>query len=217
MATKTAKTTDSGVIGIPAPNIQTATFKVIGTSPYVQLRFSEKAKNIMREGMTDSAAKKRGKKEPRNFEGEFEQAMYESHEGWRGINAMSFKSAMIRACTTTKMRMTICKIGLFVRAEGFDKDSGIPLVQIHEREPRRVEHIVRNANGNPDIRTRAMWDSGWSANLTIEFDADLFLLQDVANLLMRAGMQVGIGEGRASSKAPDGAGMGWGFFRIAEE
>jgi hypothetical protein len=49
----------------------------------------------------------------------------------------------------------------------------------------------------------------------VVYDADQFTLEDVSNLLARAGMQVGIGEGRPDSKMS--AGMGWGTFRIAAE
>jgi hypothetical protein len=52
----------------------------------------------------------------------------------------------------------------------------------------------------------------WSANLRIRFDAGQFTYTDIANLLMRVGEQVGIGEGRHDSKKSGG--MGWGTFRI---
>jgi hypothetical protein len=57
-----------------------------------------------------------------------------------------------------------------------------------------------------------MFDAGWTTTLRVTFDADLFTLTDITNLLMRAGMQVGVGEGRPSSK--NGIGMGWGTFSI---
>jgi len=50
----------------------------------------------------------------------------------------------------------------------------------------------------------------------IRFDQDTFSLQDVVNLLSRAGMQVGIGEGRPASKKSK-CGMGWGMFRVKGE
>ena len=48
--------------------------------------------------------------------------------------------------------------------------------------------------------------------MRVRFDADQFTLTDVANLLMRVGMQVGIGEGRPFSKNSNG--MGWGLFDL---
>jgi hypothetical protein len=56
-----------------------------------------------------------------------------------------------------------------------------------------------------------MWRE-WSATLRIQFDADQFQTSDVANLLARAGLQVGIGEGRPDSKKS--AGMGFGQFEV---
>jgi hypothetical protein len=56
-----------------------------------------------------------------------------------------------------------------------------------------------------------MWRA-WSADITLRWDADQLTLVDVANLLDRAGLQVGIGEGRADSKKSTG--MGWGSFKV---
>ncbi len=71
----------------------------------------------------------------------------------------------------------------------------------------------RNANGGVDLRARPMWPEGWRANVTFRWDADQFSATDVANLLARAGIQVGVGEGRPDSKMS--AGVGWGQFEIA--
>ena len=51
--------------------------------------------------------------------------------------------------------------------------------------------------------------------IRIRFDADMFSLTDITNLLMRVGLQVGIGAGRPFSK--DSCGMGWGLFDIVSE
>jgi hypothetical protein len=60
-----------------------------------------------------------------------------------------------------------------------------------------------------------MYDVGWTANLRIDFDADIFTGADIANLVLRAGVQVGIGEGRPFSK--NSCGMGWGTFEITSQ
>lgn len=65
--------------------------------------------------------------------------------------------------------------------------------------------------GVADIRWRPMWEQ-WSAKVRVRWDANQFSAQDVVNLLSRAGMQVGIGEGRPDSKASNG--MGWGMFEV---
>jgi hypothetical protein len=55
----------------------------------------------------------------------------------------------------------------------------------------------------------------WGAALNIRWDADQFTKSDVHNLLMRVGVQVGIGEVRPSS--PNSTGMGWGLFEVVDQ
>jgi hypothetical protein len=68
----------------------------------------------------------------------------------------------------------------------------------------------------PDLRVRAMWDTGWEAKVRVKYDADILSLDSLKYLLTRAGVQVGIGEGRADSTKSDGAGMGWGSFEVVK-
>ena len=65
------------------------------------------------------------------------------------------------------------------------------------------------------VVVRPMWREGWTAVLRIRFDADILSPADVANLIMRVGEQVGIGEGRPDSKMS--CGVGWGTFEIVNE
>jgi hypothetical protein len=48
--------------------------------------------------------------------------------------------------------------------------------------------------------------------LRIRFDMEQFSPDDVTNLLIRAGRQVGIGEGRPDSR--DSNGLGYGLFDV---
>jgi hypothetical protein len=198
-------------VEITAPNMQQAEFQLIGIAPYVQLQFSEKAINAMKENMRAGSLAKKGKKrEPRDFDEDYRQACHISTDGWHGVPASAFRNALISACRLVGFQMTKAKLGIFVEADGIDAVDGTPLVKI-EGTPEHVEHHIRNANGGTDIRVRAMWRE-WSIVLRVRFDADMFSLKDVANLLNRVGAQVGIGEGRPDSK--QSAGMGWGMFTI---
>jgi len=200
-------------VRVTAPNFKTAEFTIVGTAPYVQLKFGEKARNQMRaKQAAGPTAKKGGKREAKNFEALFIAAQHISADGWNGIPASAFRHAMVEACTLVDFHKTKAKKAVFVDADGYDKDDAMPLVRIHGCAPRHVEHTMPNANGNADIRVRAMFDEGWTATLRVTFDADLFTLTDITNLLMRAGMQVGVGEGRPGSK--NSIGMGWGTFVI---
>ena len=200
-------------VQIKPANIQQAVFKIKGTAPYVQARFSAKAMQAMKEKMlAGSTAKGKKVREARNFDDDFEQAKHISEQGWVGIPASSFRQALISACRLVNFRMTLAKLSVFVAADGFDRIDGIPLIKLQAGEPERTEMAVRNATGVADIRVRPMWRE-WAAEVKVSFDADQFTLQDVTNLMQRVGLQVGIGEGRPDSR--DSAGLGWGTFVLA--
>jgi hypothetical protein len=202
---------DAQTVSIRPPNMQVAVFKIIGTSPLVQHKFSQKAQETIREAhAAGSTARSKKKREAKDFRGLYEGSMHRSREGWAGVHAGAFRNALISACRTVGFKMTLAKLSLFVLPDGFDKDSGTPLVRV-EGEPRQHESMVRLQSGVCDLRVRAMFEE-WSCLLRIRFDADQFTLNDVANLLARVGQQVGIGEGRPDSR--DSAGMGWGLFDI---
>lgn len=208
---KTAKKAAETTVVIQAPKFQMAVFEIEGTSPYVQHKFSKKAREKMRADQeAGQAGKNRRKRDPKDFQECYEQAMHISDDDWHGIPAPAFRCAMIDACRLTGAKMTMAKMSVFVEADGFDADDGTPLVKI-EGEPEPVESAVRNATGVIDIRVRPMWKK-WTARVTIRWDADQFTIDDVTNLLQRVGQQVGIGEGRPFSKQSNG--QGWGLFTI---
>lgn len=204
-----SKTTD---VVISAPDLRTAEFQLVGTAPLVIHKFSAKARRKM---MADQAAggqaKSKKTREPKDFNEVFQNARHISEEGWDGIAAPAFRSALIDACRLVGFKMTHAKLSVFVLADGLDADDGTPLVQIEGGEPEMHEATVRNATGVADVRVRPMWRR-WGVKLRVQFDAGQFSLQDVTNLLLRAGMQVGVGEGRPNSKSSHG--QGWGTFTI---
>jgi hypothetical protein len=196
---------------IKAPNFKVLGLKCNCTSPYVQLRFGEKARNEMREKMAKGDQAKKGKKRTvRNYDQEFIAAQYRTEEGWGGIPASAFRNAAISACRTVGFAMTKAKLSIFILADGFDETDGTPLVKISGK-PEKYEAPVRNSTGVADIRVRAMWRS-WSVTVRVRFDADQFSAEDIVNLFARIGMQVGVGEGRPDSK--DSCGMGFGLFEV---
>ena len=207
---KTEKKNDNvETVQITAPKIHTAEFKIVGTAPLVQLRFSKKG-DIMEKMALGDKSKKNKSKAARDYDKEFNDAQHFSDEGWVGIPAASFRNAMISACRLVGFKMTLGKLCLSTIADGFDRDEGTPLIKL-EGKAEMVNHHVRNATGVCDIRTRAkFWP--WSAVVKVQYDADQFSSTDVANLMARVGQQVGIGEGRPDSKSS--AGMGWGTFRL---
>jgi len=202
-------------VQIKPPAFQVVRIKIVGNAPFVQLRFSEKAQATIR--ATHAAGSVAGSKKtrtPKDFDALYEQAMYKSPDGRRGIPATAFRNGMIDACRTVNYKMTHAKMAAYVIEDGFDVDGSTPLVYFTHGEPEHFESTVRNDNGQPDIRVRGKWAPGWKMTLNIRFDSDMFSVSDVVNLVSRVGLQCGVGEGRPFSK--NSAGMGWGTFTIEE-
>lgn len=195
---------------IKAPDIRTAVFKLTSTSPYMQARFAQKALDSIREKHEAGSPKGKKERKPRDFDADYEGAQYISTQGWNGIPAGAFRTAMIDCCRLVDFKMTFAKLSVFIEADGFDKINGKPLVRIHGKHEKNIDG-VRNASGVLDLRARPMWRE-WSVNLRVRYDADQFSLTDVTNLLARVGLQCGIGEGRPNSK--DSTGIGFGLFNI---
>ena len=215
VAKKTTPKTKEESVSISAPNLATRDFRIIGTSPYVQERFSQKARRAMKEKMLQGdQPTKRAKRAPKDFDAAYQGAMYfPEGENWPNgaIPATQIKAAMIGACRLIDFKMTDLKQCVYVEADGYD-DENIPLVRITKGKPEPFEQALPNTNGNRDIRVRPKWKAGWEATVRVTYDADRFSLQDVANLLLRAGTQSGIGAGRQASRRC--AGLGWGAFTI---
>lgn len=200
---------------ISPPAFNVIAIPIRGTTPFVQNKMTQKARDAMRTSMVAAkAAKSRTARQPRDFDTDYQQTMRLMPDGRHGIHAAAFRKAMIRACDPVGLKMTRAKMAIFIEPDGIDADDGAPLVEIIGK-PRRVEHLVTNSNGAPDIRVRPLWDVGWRATLRVRYDSDLLTADDVANLVNRAGSQVGIGAGRAFSA--NSAGMGWGHFEIVTD
>lgn len=145
-------------VQIKPANIQSAQFKIVGTAPLVQLRFSQKSANAMMEKMASgSTAKGKKVRAARDFDDDMQNAMHVSADGWIGIPAAAFRNGMISACRLVGFKMTLAKLSVFVEADGFDKVDGVPLVKLVAGKPERLDMAVRNATGVTDIRVRPMW------------------------------------------------------------
>jgi hypothetical protein len=200
-------------IVITPPRMRTATFKLIGETPYVSNNFSQEAQNEMAEKQKRGSQTKKGEKRaPKDFDKLYRGSMHISTEGWCGHPASTFRQAMVDACRLAGFHMTHAKMGVFILADGYDASDNRPLVKI-EGKPQQFRSFVRLSNGKPDVNARAKFDN-WSIVLRVEFDTDMFSINDIAALLMRVGRQVGIGAGRPFSKTS--CGQDWGRFRIED-
>lgn len=202
-------------------NSQRVEVGIIGLEPFVQHAFGQKAQTKLAADQTLTAAEKREQsknRKPKDFDACYEDAQHVAggkDGGWWGIPCGAFRAGMVRACKAAGVPMTDAKMAIMIRANGYDRADGTPLVRITKGEPHKDVRPARNDDGSIDVRARPMWEPGWEAVLNIEFDGDLISAESVVNLLERMGRQVGVGEGRNFS--PNSCGMGWGSFCINRE
>lgn len=214
---KKEETKVTEAIHINPPNIQMGELWIKGVSPLVVHKFSAKAKaQIRAKQEAGSLSNKNKKKESKDFVDAFNQARHIAIDGWDGIPAAAFRNACISACRLCGFKMSLAKLSLFIVEDGWDCDEGTPLVKIIGGEPRMLESMVRigGIQKTVDIAVRPQWLE-WGCRLRFKYDGDQFSANDIANLVARAGLQVGICEGRPDSSSSTGC--GWGMFEISDE
>lgn len=179
----------------PTLTIKTALVKLIGDSPLIMHKWSEKAKTEMRD---KQAKKAKGSKEQRQPETEFKASIYKDDDGHYAFPSVAFKSAAVDACSFID-GMTK------VEARGCFHING-DLVKIHG-EPILREDMVRVGMGAADLRYRAEFKS-WRAEFPVRFNSRAISLEQLTNLFHIAGFSIGIGEWRP---AKDGS---FGMFHV---
>ena len=202
--------TKAQTVVISAPRMAQAQFQFTGTAPLMTARFSKKME-LLAQHTTKQEKGKKTERKVKDVDQDLEDATYISPQGWYGMNAAAVRNAMISACRLVNFKMTLAKLSIFVEADGYDHLEPVPLLRI---EGERTKNIMatRNANGQPDVRIRPLWNPGWIIRPRIRWDMDQFSSADVTNLLVRVGHQVGLGEGRPDSKSS--AGLGYGLFDV---
>jgi hypothetical protein len=181
-------------------NIKQAAITIEGMSPLIQHKWAEKALREMRE---KHGGKKTKTREVRVPEQEVLDATYTTPDGQPGVPLLAIKASLIGAAhKDIGVEKTLVRKGLFIVAPD---SSGI--LPMRHSEPLSREDYVRVGQGGTDLRYRPQFD-WWEVDIVIEYDEDLLQLQDIANLIDRAGFGVGIGEWR-----PEKGGE-FGRFRV---
>lgn len=175
----------AGTIHLPKLDIGVITLRIVGDSPLIVHRFSEKARKMMLDKQTGRASAGRAKKVP---EEDYQSSLYRTPDGKFGFPAVAFKNCAVSACTSLG-RQVITKVAA---RQSFHVVG--ELVEI-VGEPRMREDIVRLQSGVCDIRHRGEFPE-WSTELTVRFNRRVISTEQLANLLSTAGFAVGVGEWR---------------------
>lgn len=192
--------TTSQVLGIEVPRIRVQQMQVtiIGDSPLIVHKWSEKAKKEMLDKQMKTAKPGKRAKDPQQ---DYEDSLYRLEDGGYGFPCVGFKSAAVSACRfvdglkMTEARGAFHVVGELARIEGV---------------PRMREDMCRVGQGTADIRYRGEFRD-WRTNLTISYDADVISPGQIMNLFNRAGFGVGVGEWRPEKEGP------YGRFHVATD
>jgi hypothetical protein len=190
----------SDVIQVTTTDID---FCVLGTSPLVLNRMSEKAKHelLMPKGRKNAAERATSLKHvPID---EYRASAYTMKEGptLLAMMATAFKGAL-RSAALDMPGMKKAQIGRLTYVPG-------DLVGVYGI-PQLFMAIVRSADMNrtPDVRTRAIVPH-WACMLRVTYTEPLIRHQAVSNLLAAAGITIGVGDGR-----PEKGAMSYGQFKL---
>lgn len=188
-------TSSKVLIEIPPVKITVMPLRIIGDSPLISHKWSDKAKQMMLDKQMGKAIPKKAPKDP---EQEYLDSLYVHPDGGYGFPAVAFKAAAVSACRSVDgIKMTEARAAFHIPGE---------LVRI-EGSPEMREDMVRIGMGTADIRYRGEFKE-WAATLMIRFNQNVLTPSQIANLFNVAGFGVGIGEWRPEK---DGS---YGMFHV---
>lgn len=163
---------------------------ILGTTPLLMHRFSEKAKRKMLDDMQG----RKTPKEPKNPEAEYEAAFYRLDDGTAGFPVLAFKDATVGGARFygKQVTMTALRQSLFFRGEiGTD---GRAMARI-AGDARMREDVVRIGRGGTDLRYRPEFRE-WATVLDVTYVTSSLTRGSVLSLIDAGGMGVGVGEWR---------------------
>lgn len=172
---------------IPA---ETIAVPIVGTTPLIVHRFSEKAKKKMLDGMQG----RKTPKESKNPQAEYEGAFYRLKDGRFGFPAVAFKMATVGGARFYGKDVTMTALRQSVFFRGETGEDGQQLYAI-EGEPVMREDVVTVGRGGADLRYRPMF-SEWSTTVTVTYVTSMLTRQSILSLVDAGGMGVGVGEWR---------------------
>lgn len=202
-ATKNGETTSTAVLDAPPTRpkksdevavkpmrLARVTLSIRGfpNCPLVHHAWGEKALRQIREKKGGNKTKDRGPFDP---EKEAYDAMHRMEDGSPGLPCGALRKCVLKAAhKDIGFTRVFATQAIFFKSP--DRSNCVPL-EFEHMENR--EDPVRVSNGNVDLRYRPYFYN-WSAEVTIEVALDLLSVEDLLNLINRAGFGVGLLEMR---------------------
>lgn len=171
------------VLEVPKIDVRQIQLRVVGDSPLICHKWSEKAKKQMLDKQMKKAKTAKDAKDPQK---DYEDSLYAHPDGGYGFPCVAFKAAAVGACRFSDgIKMTEARGAFHVVGE---------LAKI-DGDPRMREDMVRVGMGKADIRFRGEFPS-WGTTLTVAYNASVLSPEQIVNLFNLAGFGVGVGEWR---------------------
>jgi hypothetical protein len=177
---------------IPRPRLAVLVVKIVGLTPLIMNRMTNKAREQIAEGQEEKKTPK--KRQPRTPHQDFLNSMHRHGKHY----------AFDKSVAKTFLRATVFVSG----------DLTPEFVQITGTKPHMREDVVRRPPriGKADIAYRGQFDE-WGCTLTIRFLEGFITKEMILNLLAFGGISFGIGEMRPSSESC----TSYGQFELEEE
>lgn len=185
-------------IHLPEMRIQRLRIMLIGDSPLICHRWSEKATKQMLDKQMKKAQAAKGAKDPKQ---DYLDSLYPHPAGGYGFPAVGFKSAATDACSyIAGLTKVLCRGAFHISSD---------LVKV-KGEPRPRQDMVRLQGSTADVRHRGEFRK-WSVVLEIAYNASVLSAEQITNLFNVAGFAVGVGEWRPQRNGS------FGRFHVATE
>ena len=196
--------TTRAIIEIPALNEKVLMLKIVGDTPLITHKWSEKQKRQIRD---KQAKKANNAKEARDPWQEFCESMYwlsempmtpteeDIKEAKFGFKSIALKDAAVTACTSvTGVTKIAARQSFHVVGE---------FLEIKSDPPYMREDAVRIGMGTSDLRYRGCFEN-WSITFKVRYNADLLSAEQLVHLFNIAGFAVGLGEWRPEKNGQNG-------------
>lgn len=192
-----ASTANTAPVEIGRLKAETIRIPIIGTTPLIMHRWSEKAKRQM----LDAQQGRRKVKEIRDPEADYQATIYRTPDGY-GFPTIAFKSATVGAARFFGKDVRMTDLRQFLFFKGIASADNTEILTPITGEPRMREDMVR-VGMTTDLRYRAEFPE-WSAILDVSFVTTSISRESVLSLIDAAGLGVGVGEWRPEKKGQNG-------------
>lgn len=184
-------------VAIDRIGTETLLVPIIGTTPLICHKFSEKAKRQMLDNMQG----RKTPKQPKDPKADYESSLYKLKNDAYGFPILAFKAATVGAARFYGKDVKMTELRQFVFMHGEIGEDRVGLAVI-DGTPQMREDVVRIGQGT-DLRYRGeFWP--WSTTLKVTYVTSALQRSSLLSLIDAGGLGVGVGEWRVEKRGEYG-------------